>query len=222
MPESGTGVDRPTEPGEELAERETATPRTARTAAPEAVAERPQQQRDTTWIQPARDTEAAASTERQSAVEPRAAAARSVAPRRESPLPAPVARDIRIEIGSPDRKVEVRLVERAGDIHLAVRTPDGRLAEGLREQLPQLSARLEQSGFRADEWRAAEAGAPERRVLVDAAAGGSTDARQHGQPQDGRQDQREGEPRAPRDGKPETPRNKEKGNAFAWLMESLR
>jgi hypothetical protein len=174
-----------------------------------------------TCIQPARATEAAA-PKRQSGVEPKPTASRSAAPRRESPLPAPVARDIRLEIGSPERKVEVRLVERGGDVHLAVRTPDSRLADGLREQLPQLSARLEQSGFRADEWRAAEAGAPERRVHVDAAAGGSADARQHGQPQDGRQDRREGEPRAPREGEPETPRNQEKGNAFAWLMESLR
>jgi hypothetical protein len=215
-------MDRPAGAVEEPEKRETPTPRTARAAAPEAVVERPPQQRDTTWIQPARDTEATASTERQSAAEPKAAAVRFPTPRRESPLPAPVARDIRLEIGSPDRKVEVRLVERAGDIHFAVRTPDGRLADGLREQLPQLSARLEQSGFRADEWRAAEAGAPERRVHVDAGASGSADARQHGQPQDGRQDRREGEPRAPRDGEPENPRNKEKGKAFAWLMESLR
>jgi hypothetical protein len=138
------------------------------------------------------------------------------------PAPPPIARDIRLELGGPGRKVEVRLVERAGEVRLAVHTPDDRLADGLREQLPQLATRLEESGFRADEWRAADAGSPERRLDVNASASASPDARQHGQPQDGGQQRRDGEPRQPRDAEPQSRRNQEKGTAFQWLMESLR
>ena len=215
-PEIATGVDRPAQRSEEPGKRET-----PRVAAPDAVVERPPEQRDAAWIPAPRGVDGPPAPERESAVESTATPVK-VAPRRESPLPAPVARDIRLEIGTPERKVEVRLVERAGEVHLAVRTPDSRLADGLREQLPELSARLERSGFRADEWRAAEAGAPERRVNVEASGGGSTDARQQGQSQDGKQERREGEPRAPRGGEPDNARHKQKGNAFAWLMESLR
>jgi hypothetical protein len=142
-------------------------------------------------------------------------------PPREAAPAAPVARDIRLEVGSPERKVEVRLVERAGEVHMAVRTPDGRLAEGLRDQLPQLSSRLEQSGFHADEWRAADAGTAERRIEVQAPSSGSADARQQGNSQHERRE-RDGEPHPAHDAGQQQRRNKEKGNPFPWLMESLR
>ena len=45
--------------------------------------------------------------------------------RRSDPKPPSTARDIKLEVSGADRKVEVRLVERAGEVHFAVRTPDG-------------------------------------------------------------------------------------------------
>jgi hypothetical protein len=61
------------------------------------------------------------------------------------------ARDIRLQV-SGEQRVDVRLTERAGEIQVAVRTPDTRLAGALRDELPALSARLELSGFRAETW----------------------------------------------------------------------
>jgi hypothetical protein len=142
------------------------------------------------------------------------------AARRDLPFTPPVARDIRLEVASPERKVEVRLVERSGEVHLAVRTPDARLTESLRGELPSLSSRLEQSGFRAEEWRVASASGAERRIEIGGAATSSPDTRQQGQPGGGEHERRE-QQRAPRE--PETPRSApKKGAEFAWLMQSLR
>jgi hypothetical protein len=127
----------------------------------------------------------------------------------------PVARDIKLELSGADRKVEVRLVERAGEVHFAVRTPDGRLAGALREQLPALSSRLEQSGFRADGWHASSDSGPERRLDVASSGNTSNEDRQTGGRQNG-QDQ----PR-PRHAE-ELIDHKPKGKQFEWLFSSLR
>ena len=63
---------------------------------------------------------------------------------------APVAHDIKLELNGGGQRVEVRLTERDGDIHVAVRTPDARLSDAMRADLPALAAKLEQSGFRSD------------------------------------------------------------------------
>lgn len=176
------------------------------------------------WALNSRET--AASAERSDAPPseaPKTQEAKPVSPRRAAPLPAPVARDIRLEVGEPDRKVELRVVERGGEVRVAVRTPDDRLADGLREQLPSLASRLEQHGFRADEWKAAAAGGTERRLDVDAPAAGSDNTgQQQGQPQERGQERRDSEPRPHGDAEQQSRRQKEKGNPFAWLMESLR
>lgn len=52
--------------------------------------------------------------------------------------------------------VEVRVVERAGEVQVAVRTKDAQLAHVLREDLGQLVSRLESSGYRAETWHPAE------------------------------------------------------------------
>ena len=46
--------------------------------------------------------------------------------------------------------VDLHLVERAGEIHIAVRTPDTTLASSLRQDLGSLVSALERSGFHAD------------------------------------------------------------------------
>jgi len=49
--------------------------------------------------------------------------------------------------------VQVRLSERAGELHVSVRTPDTGLTRGLRDGLPDLMGRLQVSGYRADTWQ---------------------------------------------------------------------
>jgi hypothetical protein len=140
------------------------------------------------------------------------------APTAEPPKPAPVARDIRLEVNGADRKVEVRLVERAGEVQFAVRTPDSRLAGELREHLPTLAARLEESGFHADQWRAAEAVGGERRLDVRASSEAAGQTPEHRGGQNGRE-QRDEQPR--RTAPEEQNRSQKKGSAFEWLMQSL-
>jgi hypothetical protein len=69
-------------------------------------------------------------------------------PKAPSPL-----KDISLQLGqSAGHNVEVRLVERAGELHVAVRTGDTVLAHGLREGLSEVVGRLGESGFRTETW----------------------------------------------------------------------
>lgn len=71
-----------------------------------------------------------------------------------SPLAPPLAaHQIRLQLAGNSQRVDVRLTERAGEVQVAVRTPDALLAGTLREDLHTLSARLEQAGFRAEVWQ---------------------------------------------------------------------
>jgi hypothetical protein len=103
--------------------------------------------------------------------------------------PAAPARDISLRLSGPGERVEVRVVERGGEIHVAVRTADPELARTLRQDLPELSTRLEREGLRAESWHPAAAAA-------NRAEGGDLrgDARGGGFPQPGQpggQQQRE-------------------------------
>ncbi|MDQ2844037.1 MAG: flagellar hook-length control protein FliK [Acidobacteriota bacterium] len=64
--------------------------------------------------------------------------------------PTPVSRppqsiDLKVS-GADNSQVDVRVSQRAGDVQVTVRTPDGDLAQSLRQHLPELSDRLAQSG----------------------------------------------------------------------------
>ena len=104
--------------------------------------------------------------------------------RPEPAQPVTPVRDIRLQVGG-ERRVDVRVTERGGEVQVAVRTPDSRLAGVLRDELPTLSARLEQSGFRAETWHpdalkiehAARASEP---PAGGAASDGRNTGRQHG------------------------------------------
>jgi hypothetical protein len=74
-------------------------------------------------------------------------------------------KDLSIQVARPGNdRVEVRLTQQAGELHVAVRTGDADFAHGLREGLPDLVGRLQESGFRAETWKPAgaiaAAGAP--------------------------------------------------------------
>jgi len=63
-------------------------------------------------------------------------------------------RNISLRLSSADQgSVQVRLSERAGELHVTVRTPDTGLTRGLRDGLPDLMGRLQVNGYRAETWQ---------------------------------------------------------------------
>ncbi len=63
-------------------------------------------------------------------------------------------RNISIRLTNADQSsVQVRLTERAGELHVSVRTPDVSLNRGLRDGLPDLMGRLQVNGYKADTWQ---------------------------------------------------------------------
>jgi len=141
--------------------------------------------------------------------------------------PAPAApRDIKLEVNSGGQRVEVLVADRGGDVHVAVRTSDTHLAGALRDDLPALSSRLEQTGLRAEAWHTpAPAGGDWRRDGERLAGSGSHDS--SGQTaQDAREQPGDRGRRQPRGTEKkvyeEQPHRKDKEREFAWFMSSLR
>jgi hypothetical protein len=130
--------------------------------------------------------------------------------------PAP-ARDITLRLSEGDQRVDVRLVERQGEVRVEVRTPDAGLAGDLRRDLPSLAARLEQSGIRAGAWR----GEPEGHRFSGSDSPGAEPDANAGQ---GRRESREGGDDPPR----RSPQGeeqidpKEERKEFEWFMSSHR
>ena len=146
------------------------------------------------------------------------------APEPSTPQPAaaaPVAHDIKLELnGGGGQRVEVRLTERDGDIHVAVRTPDARLSDAMRADLPALAAKLEQSGFRTDAWQPGSGAGGERRAAETGAGNASQDSQEHaGQNQQQKQDN-------PQQQQQRTltnaPNRKSDRKDFAWLLQTYR
>jgi hypothetical protein len=140
-------------------------------------------------------------------------------------LKAPLVRDLKFEVTGGQQRVEVRLSERAGEVKMTVRTADEPLANTLRENLPALSARLAESGFKSEAWHPAASSTDELRHTAESAARGAShhankdaDAQsrqQDREPKDGGAERR---PKSPQ----ETAPQKEKGKDFSWLISSLR
>jgi len=71
--------------------------------------------------------------------------------------PKPPATNISLQVGSAKGEVvEVRLTERAGELRVAVRTPDSDIAQGLRQGLSDLTTKLNDNGYRAETWHPAD------------------------------------------------------------------
>jgi hypothetical protein len=69
------------------------------------------------------------------------------------PAAAPL-KDISMQVTqSGEEKVEIRVVQQSGEVHVAVRTGDADLTHGLRQGLTELVGKLEDNGYRADTWR---------------------------------------------------------------------
>ena len=123
--------------------------------APPAASLRTETSRAGAWVlsessarggpQPAADT-ASRPTER---LEATPLHAEEDAPKTATPL-----KDLSVQVKQPNQEsVELRVVEREGEIHVAVRTGDADLAHGLRQGLPELVDHLDQGGFRSEAWR---------------------------------------------------------------------
>lgn len=70
-------------------------------------------------------------------------------------LAAPL-KDVSLRIEQPQgQNVEVRVVERAGEVRVAVRGGDSDVIQGLRQNLSELADRLSENGFHAETWRPA-------------------------------------------------------------------
>ena len=133
----------------------------------------------------------------------------------EPAAPQKLARDITLELDSGSQRVAVRLVERGGEVHVAVRTPDASLAGDLRQALPSLAAKLEQTGFRTETWHPGTT----PRHPAEAAAGGAPQDQNNQNGQGSSRERREGQPQ-PREGE-QRPQRKKEGKDFAWFMSSL-
>jgi hypothetical protein len=127
------------------------------------------------------------------------------------------AREIQLELRDDDARVNVRLVERAGSVQVDVRTPDTHLAGALRQDLPALTSRLEQTGLRAEAWHDAPASAAARIRTAEPSAGAGFQSSQN--------PSREGGGHHPRDGQPkekQQKQNRPQSKEFSWLYTSLQ
>ena len=137
------------------------------------------------------------------------------------PAKATAVRDMKFEVVGVDRRVEVRLSERHGEMKMTVRTPDTNLASTLRENLPALSMRLAESGFKSETWHPAASSNSEWQHTAESSKGSAfqdsnTPPREHHQDsQDGGGQQHPKRPQEP-------VIQQQKGRNFAWLMSSLR
>jgi hypothetical protein len=133
------------------------------------------------------------------------------------PPTASAGHDIKIALNDNGQRVELRITERAGDIHVAVRTPDSQLATALRDDLPALSSRLQQSGLHSEMWRPGASAGGESKIIETPNGNGASDSREQS---GGRREQEDPQqnPRNPQ----QTLNRKSDRKEFSWLFESIR
>jgi hypothetical protein len=141
----------------------------------------------------------------------------------DEPAHAAAAHDIKLQVaGDGEQRVEVRISERGGDVFVAVRTPDSRLSGDLRQNLPALATRLEQSGFHATTWQPGASGARER--IAEPQSGASGQDSEGQARQNGREQQRDRQEQKQKDAA--NPANaaqpNEPGRDFASLLSAIR
>jgi len=101
----------------------------------------------------ARAAEPAASTSAPDGAQAPASAA-VAAPAAPPQHPTTPLRDISLQVSQPGAaKVEVRVMQQAGEVRVAVKTGDSDLASGLRQNVHELVGRLEDNGYHAEAWR---------------------------------------------------------------------
>ena len=87
----------------------------------------------------------------------------------------PSTREISMRIASPESpSVDIRLVDRAGSVRVAVRTPDAELSHSLQGGLSELVQRLERQGFETESWTPVDGSASPLTQPAHTNSGGST------------------------------------------------
>ncbi len=140
-----------------------------------------------------------------------------------APLPeesvASAPRNVELKFSLDDGRVQIHVAERAGDVHVAVHTQDSNLAGALRQDLPQLASRLEQTGFHAETWHGPAAGQPDGMSAGEPSQGApqqDTPSGQQHQP-GGHQHHQQQREETPEETAPATP-----VQDFSWLFDSLQ
>ena len=142
-----------------------------------------------------------------------------------SPVPEPVSapagsKNIEMHFTVDEGRVQVHVAERAGEVRVAVHTPDANLAGTLREELPQLTSRLEQSGFHAETWHGPTAGPAEGMRAGEPAPGSpQQDTPDPQQRNSGGQQNEEQQRRQPPE---EQAAARPRSEDFSWLFDAVR
>ena len=113
--------------------------------------------------------------------------------------PRPV-REISLKLAdSASTRVDIQLIERAGSLHVAVRTPDQELAKSLQANLGELVGRFETKGYKTESWTpAAPLHASVQSTETANNSGHSQDQSEQGGARGGQQQQQQGQPDAGR------------------------
>lgn len=139
----------------------------------------------------------------------------------DQPKAATTAHDMRFAMGAGDQRVEVRVAERGGEVHVDVRTPDERLAGSLRDDLPSLTAKLESAGLRAETWHADSSSGAGRERQQESAGQTESQNSQERPGQDGRRQQDDPPPQRPKESD-DSSHSKRDRKDFQWLFTSLQ
>ena len=133
--------------------------------------------------------------------------------------PAGAARGIQLQMNAGDKHVEIRVTDRAGEVKVDVHTPDSRLAGALRADLPELAARIEQTGYHAETWQPVSSTSPDR--WRPAESGAASQNMQDDSQRQGGQQQNDGRRQNSEDGEQGSPRKQDRKD-FKWLFNSIR
>jgi hypothetical protein len=73
------------------------------------------------------------------------------------PHPVQPVRDLSVRLTADSQHIDVKLTDRGGELHVAVRSADPVLSTDLRSRLDELVGGLDRSGFRAEAWHSGDA-----------------------------------------------------------------
>lgn len=100
-------------------------------------------------------------------------------------------KDIAMQVNQPGKeRVDVRVVQQGGEVHISVHSADAGMTSGLRQGLSELQSKLEESGYRSEMWRPGNsatpvASAPSAQASTNHSRGGDGQPQQGGSQQDG-------------------------------------
>jgi hypothetical protein len=107
--------------------------------------------------------------------QPAHATAASFDPKHEAASSEPV-RNVHMQVvGEDNSRVDVRLIDHGGELHVSVKSGDTNLAQNLQDHMPELTSRLEQQRFQTEVWipKSAENAKPEMSGARDFSSNGN-------------------------------------------------